>query len=371
MAGRASCSATPRSSRALAKLKSYLDYGTFQPVQIAATVTMNEAPEYPKEMREIYQSRRDVLCDGLNRIGWEIEPPKGTMFVWAPIPEPYAAMGSIEFAKMLVTEARGGRVARHRLRPRRRGLRALRAHRERAAHPPGRPQHQAHAGQARRSRLTIVAPRRGRAIRPSPVTHAGAGEDAVEHEGNGAVGHLVGRHVLLVHEDPHQLGGHAQDGVGDEQRVGVADEAQLDAVADVAHDVLGRHLLALAQRRQEPLLGDRELGELVVLGVLGRPAHGGAHAELDAADRIGGVGERLLLGAAQILLGLAEDLEEQLLLAVEVPVEDALADPEALDDLGHAGRVVPVLGEPGGGELQQLAPPLLPRVVSRRFTDPR
>ena len=90
---------------ALAKLKSYLDYGTFQPVQIAATVTLNEAPEYPKEVNEIYQVRRDVLCGGLNRIGWEIEPPKGTMFVWAPIPAPYAAMGSVEFAKMLVTEA--------------------------------------------------------------------------------------------------------------------------------------------------------------------------------------------------------------------------------------------------------------------------
>jgi alanine-synthesizing transaminase len=90
---------------ALAKIKSYLDYGTFQPVQIAATVTMNEAPEYPKEMREVYQSRRDALCGGLNRIGWALEPPRGTMFVWAPIPEPYAAMGSIEFAKMLVTKA--------------------------------------------------------------------------------------------------------------------------------------------------------------------------------------------------------------------------------------------------------------------------
>jgi alanine-synthesizing transaminase len=98
-------SGNPEVVQALAKLKSYLDYGTFQPVQIAATVTMNEAPEYPKEMREIYQSRRDALCGGLNRIGWQLEPPKGTMFVWAPIPEPYAAMGSIEFAKMLVTQA--------------------------------------------------------------------------------------------------------------------------------------------------------------------------------------------------------------------------------------------------------------------------
>jgi alanine-synthesizing transaminase len=91
--------------QALAKLKSYLDYGTFQPVQIAATVTLNEAPDYPKVVQEIYQSRRDALCDGLQRIGWQIEPPRGSMFVWAPIPEPYQEMGSIEFASYLVKEA--------------------------------------------------------------------------------------------------------------------------------------------------------------------------------------------------------------------------------------------------------------------------
>ncbi|MDP9075744.1 MAG: aminotransferase class I/II-fold pyridoxal phosphate-dependent enzyme, partial [Actinomycetota bacterium] len=90
--------------QALTKLKSYLDYGTFQPIQIAAIVTMNEAPDYPKVVNEIYQSRRDALCEGLSRIGWEVEKPKGTMFVWAPIPEPYAEMGSLEFAKLLVTE---------------------------------------------------------------------------------------------------------------------------------------------------------------------------------------------------------------------------------------------------------------------------
>ncbi|MEY2469500.1 MAG: alanine-synthesizing transaminase, partial [Actinomycetota bacterium] len=89
---------------ALAKLKSYLDYGTFQPIQIAATVTMNEAQDYPLEVNEIYRSRRDHLIDGLGRIGWHVDPPKGTMFVWAPIPEPYREMGSLEFAKMLVTE---------------------------------------------------------------------------------------------------------------------------------------------------------------------------------------------------------------------------------------------------------------------------
>jgi alanine-synthesizing transaminase len=90
--------------QALTKLKSYLDYGTFQPIQIAATVTLNEAPDYPKVVNEIYQSRRDALCDGLNRIGWELEKPMGTMFVWAPVPEQYRAMGSLEFAKLLVRD---------------------------------------------------------------------------------------------------------------------------------------------------------------------------------------------------------------------------------------------------------------------------
>ena len=90
---------------ALAKLKGYLDYGTFQPIQIAATVALNEATEYPKQVNEIYQSRRDALCDGLCRIGWEVEKPKGTMFLWAPIPEPYKELGSMEFASFLVREA--------------------------------------------------------------------------------------------------------------------------------------------------------------------------------------------------------------------------------------------------------------------------
>jgi alanine-synthesizing transaminase len=89
---------------ALVKLKSYLDYGTFQPIQIAATVTMNEATEYPAEVCAIYQSRRDALCDGLARIGWDVAKPRGTMFVWAPIPEPYGEMGSLEFASHIVEE---------------------------------------------------------------------------------------------------------------------------------------------------------------------------------------------------------------------------------------------------------------------------
>ena len=90
---------------ALAKLKSYLDYGTFQPIQIAATVTLNEQPAFPEQVNAIYQRRRDTLCDGLSRIGWEVEPPKGTMFTWAKIPEPYVEMGSVEFCSQLVREA--------------------------------------------------------------------------------------------------------------------------------------------------------------------------------------------------------------------------------------------------------------------------
>jgi alanine-synthesizing transaminase len=91
---------------ALARLKSYLDYGTFQPIQIAAIVAMNEAPDFPREVCEVYRSRRDALCDGLARIGWPVARPQGTMFVWAPIPEPYRSLGSLDFAVKLAREAR-------------------------------------------------------------------------------------------------------------------------------------------------------------------------------------------------------------------------------------------------------------------------
>jgi alanine-synthesizing transaminase len=90
---------------ALAKLKSYLDYGTFQPIQIASTVTLREALEYPAEVCEIYRSRRDVLISGLARAGWDVEPPRGTMFVWAPIPEQFRELGSLEFALRLARDA--------------------------------------------------------------------------------------------------------------------------------------------------------------------------------------------------------------------------------------------------------------------------
>jgi alanine-synthesizing transaminase len=90
---------------ALTKLKSYLDYGTFQPIQIAATVTLREAIEYPAEICEIYRGRRDALIRGLALAGWEVEPPLGTMFVWAPIPERFRELGSLEFALKLAREA--------------------------------------------------------------------------------------------------------------------------------------------------------------------------------------------------------------------------------------------------------------------------
>jgi len=90
---------------ALAKLKSYLDYGTFQPIQIAATVTLREASEYPAEVCDLYRRRRDALIDGLAQAGWHVEPPRGTMFVWAPIPEPYRDQGSLELALRLARAA--------------------------------------------------------------------------------------------------------------------------------------------------------------------------------------------------------------------------------------------------------------------------
>jgi alanine-synthesizing transaminase len=93
---------------ALARLKSWLDYGTFQPIQIAAITAMNEAPETPSLVCEVYRSRRDALCEGLDRAGWSFPRPRGTMFAWAPIPEPFREMGSLAFAERL---AREGRVA--------------------------------------------------------------------------------------------------------------------------------------------------------------------------------------------------------------------------------------------------------------------
>src|SRR5499426_2197514 len=91
---------------ALARIKSYLDYGHFQPVQIAATAALTGPQHYVEEIRDLYWKRRDVLCDGLGRAGWHVPKPKATMFVWAEIPDEYKPMGSLEFSKFLLREAK-------------------------------------------------------------------------------------------------------------------------------------------------------------------------------------------------------------------------------------------------------------------------
>ncbi len=100
------CVGNPVMVGALRRIKSYLDYGMFQPIQIAAIIALKGPYKYVKEIVNTYRERRDVLCDGLNRIGWEIEKPKGTMFVWGKIPNKYLKMGSLKFSKMLIKKAR-------------------------------------------------------------------------------------------------------------------------------------------------------------------------------------------------------------------------------------------------------------------------
>jgi alanine-synthesizing transaminase len=90
---------------ALARVKSYLDYGAFTPIQVAATAALNGPDDCIREMRETYKRRRDVLVDSFGRAGWDIPPPKASMFAWAPIPEPFLPLGSIEFSKLLVEKA--------------------------------------------------------------------------------------------------------------------------------------------------------------------------------------------------------------------------------------------------------------------------
>ncbi|WP_029040198.1 LL-diaminopimelate aminotransferase [Cucumibacter marinus] len=90
---------------ALARVKSYLDYGAFTPIQVAAAAALNGADDCIADVREIYRSRRDVLVESFTRAGWDVPSPPATMFAWAPIPEPFAHLGSLEFAKLLVAEA--------------------------------------------------------------------------------------------------------------------------------------------------------------------------------------------------------------------------------------------------------------------------
>ncbi len=100
------CVGNPAMIKALTQLKSYLDYGIFQPLQIASIIALKGPQACVSEGVEMYRSRRDALVDGLNRIGWKIEKPLATMFVWAKIPDPFRAMGSLEFTKLLLSEAK-------------------------------------------------------------------------------------------------------------------------------------------------------------------------------------------------------------------------------------------------------------------------
>lgn len=99
------CLGNPRMIQALGRIKSYLDYGIFQPLQIGGIIALRDCEEEPHKICEVYRKRRDSLVKGLNRAGWEVEPPKGTMFLWARIPEQYQKMGSLEFSKRLLEKS--------------------------------------------------------------------------------------------------------------------------------------------------------------------------------------------------------------------------------------------------------------------------
>jgi alanine-synthesizing transaminase len=99
------CAGNAEMVRALATIKGYYDYGIFQPVQIAAIVAMRHCESAVESISSEYQRRRDVLCEGLERLGWELIRPKAGMFVWAKIPAPWCEMGSIDFAMKLLDEA--------------------------------------------------------------------------------------------------------------------------------------------------------------------------------------------------------------------------------------------------------------------------
>jgi alanine-synthesizing transaminase len=99
------CLGNPKMINALARIKSYLDYGVFQPIQIASIIALRECEEDTRKICAIYQRRRDVLVNGLKRAGWPVEKPRGSMFLWAPIPERFKPLGSLEFAKLLLEKA--------------------------------------------------------------------------------------------------------------------------------------------------------------------------------------------------------------------------------------------------------------------------
>ncbi len=99
------CAGNPEIIKALGKIKGYYDYGIFSPIQVAGIIALRDCEQEVLEQASRYQRRRDIMCEGLNRMGWNVEAPKGGMFVWAQIPEPYARMGSMEFAMQMMQKA--------------------------------------------------------------------------------------------------------------------------------------------------------------------------------------------------------------------------------------------------------------------------
>ena len=143
---------------ALARLKSYFDYGTFTPIQVAAIAALEGPQECVAQICDNYRRRRDVLVEGLNKAGWAVTKPKATMFVWAQIPEPYRDLKSLEFSKLLLTEAKTAVSPGHRLRRLRRQPRPLRPHRERRTDAAGAARHQGDAGQRRGPSVALPHP---------------------------------------------------------------------------------------------------------------------------------------------------------------------------------------------------------------------
>ncbi len=136
------CLGNQRMIKALARIKSYLDYGAFQPIQIASIIALRDCEEEVGKIRAVYEKRRNLLVDGLNSAGWPLEMPKATMFVWAPIPEALRGFGSLEFSKLLLERALVAVLSRNRIWPGGRRLCALCAHREPSPHAPGPALHQ-------------------------------------------------------------------------------------------------------------------------------------------------------------------------------------------------------------------------------------
>ena len=246
---------------------------------------------------------------------------------------------------MLVKRGAGRGVARRRLRSRRRRPRALRPHRERAAHRPGHPQPPAGPHQAR---LTVRAPhlRRPRSTPSELGRSQGAGAARPSRQkATAASATVVGRRRPARGRTPcTSWCDHAEDGVGEQLRGRCRGSdprrsPSLTWLDGVGHrDRPGR----LAQRRARTRSSVAANSNRLVAGRGARPTTAST-ARMPSSmrsDRIVDVGDGLLLAAAQVLLGVAEDLDEELLLRVEVPVEDALAHAEAVDDLGHRRRVV-------------------------------